>query len=157
MLTYINIYEQVTNLHVINERKYGKHNMINQYEDHIGKNHTGKYIYTSIYNRFHKTENSFDKNSYSNVNLPSIPPLHKELNQQITQGEVRQAINSLKLTSSSGLGGVYPQWYIATKKMLIPIITEVYNEIWTRSIVPKQVCEIEGIQNFKKSGGQSRI
>ena len=61
------------------------------------------------------------------------------LNNYISEQEVREAIRDLNTDKSPGDDGITAEFYITFKLAIVPILTEVFNNIWLNDEMPSSM------------------
>ena len=73
-----------------------------------------------------------------------------ELDNPITEQEVRQAIKNLKIGQASGLDNICAKFVKYAEYFAVPFLTKLFNELYDASYFPLDWCKSVIIPLFKK-------
>ena len=73
-----------------------------------------------------------------------------ELDNPITEDEVREAINKLKCGKASGLDNVCGEFLKQASHLIVPFLTKLFNKLYDSSLFPSDWCKSVIIPLFKK-------
>jgi len=82
----------------------------------------------------------------SEANVTHIP----ELDDPITEQEVRQAVRNLKQGKASGLDGICGEFLKYSENIVVPFLTKLFNKLYDMNVFPSDWCKSVIIPLFKK-------